>query len=452
MPPTVVTYIPYSEVSQRPSLTIEEFRRELGKFRLFGVIYLCSVVNSVLNGWEGSRDEVSHERLVRDAFPVEIANPLLQMCSNPSRPRGVFHRQQLLFVSKQALAVCPDTGIDPSVTQHWGGLGVLLLMANDLLPKSLTQPTDVREQMMNVMSDLIPVTEASGSTNPVNKIIRSYLMLNRFWKDQGDIQLAPTFEAATGMSVARYQTLTAAAFMKYVATNLEMYRSNPGDYPLSDGWFGATKLSGEQISWFFSEIAGTRDEYRQSMQARDCGANDFTCLREKPFFREGNLLIPIDLAFCAEKFETGPFWLVNRKLTASNRVQLHALWGKAFESYINWLLSGSSAAPFNHLNANPKFSNGDEVCDAIILSDDCAVFIESKGSTFTAAGKYGNDPDLLRSEVEDKLVGNLGGERKGVQQLAFAIEQSLSKRGSRPVQRPGYVEYYKGNSRHHNSG
>jgi hypothetical protein len=43
----------------------------------------------------------------------------------------MFHRQQLLFVSKEAVMVCADSGgRDPVALPYGGGLGMVLLIAN----------------------------------------------------------------------------------------------------------------------------------------------------------------------------------------------------------------------------------------------------------------------------------------------------------------------------------
>jgi len=72
----------------------------------------------------------------------------------------------------------------------------------------------------------------------------------------------------------------------------------------------------------------------------------------------------------------------------------------------------------NKFQASPHYEDevNDQVCDGVINCRDGIVLLEYKGTTFTAEAKYGGDVDLLRDEVERKLV-----EPKGVKQLARAI-------------------------------
>lgn len=157
MPPRIVTYFTYSELAGTPPTTIEEFRAELTKFGRAPVIYACCVINAVLRDWDGHFNHDAHDALVRTSFPPEIANVVIAALHNPSRPRGLFHRQQLLFVGKEAIMVCGDSGgRDPAALPYGGGLGMVLLMANDLLRKDLANSSPTTHQMINVLYEFIP--------------------------------------------------------------------------------------------------------------------------------------------------------------------------------------------------------------------------------------------------------------------------------------------------------
>src|SRR6266851_6971717 len=195
MPPRIVTYFTYSELAGTPA-TIQEFRAELVKFGRGPVIYACSVINAVLKNWDGDLDQEAHDALVRNSFPPEIARVIVAALHDPSRPRALYDRQQLLFVSKEAVMVCGDSnGRDPAALPYGGGLGMVLLMANDLLHKdSASNP--ITHHMINVLSEFIPIAEASGFFRPVNKLVRSHLMLSRFFPG-GSETIGEAFRNAT---------------------------------------------------------------------------------------------------------------------------------------------------------------------------------------------------------------------------------------------------------------
>ncbi len=57
-----------------------------------------------------------------------------------------------------------------------------------------------------------------------------------------------------------------------------------------------------------------------------------------------------------------------------------------------------------------------------------AMFMEYKGAIFTAVSKYGRNPAKLALEIEEKLIRNPEGKRKGIEQLAEAIRRTCRKK------------------------
>jgi hypothetical protein len=429
----MATYFTYSEVAGVARTTIEEFRTELGKFSRGSVIYACSVINSILKDWQGHWNNEAHDELVKNSFPPEIANVLIAALHDPKRPRGLYHRQQLLFVSKEAISVCAESGgRDPIALPYWGGLGMVLLMANDLLPKRLTHPAPTAQQMVSVLSEFIPIAEASGFYKPINKIVRSHLMLSRFFPG-GSREIRAIFHNALHIPLEEYLALCFATLVRYYDMNLEKYKTNPGDFLLTRSWYRTISLPQETVDLFLKDIAASADELQAFLRSRNSGVNDFTCFKNKPIFRDGETFFVTDPAFLTEKAEAGTFWRISNALPREERLLFHGAWGIAFERYINWILSESVDGVSNKVYPNPKFSdNGEEVCDAVVVCDDSAIFIESKGATFTAEAKYGHDPATLAKEIEEKLI-RTPEQKKGVSQLAAQIELVFNRKSGRRI-------------------
>ena len=94
--------------------TIEEFRVALSQYSRDPLIYLCSAINAVLRCWQGGAPNVEeHGHLVRSLFQPAEAERLIQGSQSQQEPHFVFHRQQLLFVAKEAILHCPTSGVDP---------------------------------------------------------------------------------------------------------------------------------------------------------------------------------------------------------------------------------------------------------------------------------------------------------------------------------------------------
>jgi hypothetical protein len=434
MPPTMVTYFTFSEFNGGVRATPEQFRSELATFKCGPVIYLCGVMNSMLRDWQGHTDTEAHDVFVRNSFPPELANRILSECHNPQRPRGLYHRQQLLFVCKEAVLACPESGgKDPVALPFGGGIGKVLLMANDLLPKRVTGPAPTAEQMINVLSEFIPIAEASGFNKAVHKIVRSHLMLDHY-PNNGKVEIEKVFKQGTGISLDDYLALCFATLCRYSNLDYKQYVANPSAFVLTQDWYRTTPLPPQAFSMFLNEISATPSELRTLLERKKYASSDFTCFKSKPLLRDGENHFLIDPIFLAAKGESGTFWRINEALSGPARLRFHADWGLDFEGYINWLMTESVDGAKNHCHPNPKFTDtGEEVCDAIVVCGNSAVFIESKGATFTAEAKYGSDTSKLKKEIDEKFIHD--GEREvGIGQLALRIMGAFDSKLPRRIE------------------
>jgi hypothetical protein len=439
MPPQFSTYFSFSDFNGGTRASLDQFRAELSQFNGPAVVYLCGVMNSVVADWQGHYRAEAHEELVRNSFAPQFAERIIAEGKNPENPRSVYHRRQLLFVSKQAILACPENGgKDPLVPPHSGEMGRVLLMANDLLPKGLTQsgPTVLTpDQMINVMSEFIPIGEASGNFRAVNKVVRSRLMLDRFFP-KGSAEIRKLFEKKTGVALDEYFALCFATLCRYFDLDLKKYQADPGNFVLSEGWYRTTPVSPAVLASFLAEISATTEDFTRSLADRKDAAADFTCFRSKPVLHANPNYLLIDSLFLAEKGESGVFWRINEALPEAARLRFHQDWGLAFEAYVNWLIAESVDESLNRIYPNPIFSDtGEEVCDALVVCGDSLLFIESKGATFTAKAKYGTDPTSLRKEIEEKFVQTRES-GKGIGQLAARVGETFNRKHPRAIQGP----------------
>jgi hypothetical protein len=139
--------------------------------------------------------------------------------------------------------------------------------------------------------------------------------------------------------------------------------------------------------------------------------------------RLGDCIYPIDFGFLAAKSESALFWRAQNSLPPDQRESFHAFWGATFEHNMHRLLKQSVDGQINRYYESPRYANRDEeVCDGIMVRKGyAAVFLEFKGSMFRADAKWGGNANVLERELWTKLVGEDGGDLKGVTQLANAI-------------------------------
>jgi len=415
------TYVNHESLGERTS-TLEGLRSLLGGFARNRVLQVCSVINTLLTAGKRKFDRNAHNALVANAFAPATAQKLLSL--DPAKG-VVFHRQQILFLAKEAVQFCPEQGNDASAP-YWGGLGEVFLMANDHLHQALPPSKTVEEKILQNIVFFIPILEAGSHGTFLNKMMRSHLMLTSVVEELRDkanfFDVRKLFAAAMGVPVLTYEALIFGAMSRFLGLDISRYMANPSGFSLPTTWFDKTAVPRKEVSAFLQDVSASGEELKKVVSEQNPRANDMTILRAKPLFRDGDFLFPLDYSFLAEKFESSPFWCVHKELGDKERKNFHAFWGIVFEMYVGWLLGNSVNPHVNEFHASPRYDRkgGTQVCDALVLCGETAMLIECKGSTFTARSKYTNDPDGLRKEIEKKLVGT-DDEPKGIRQLKNAL-------------------------------
>jgi hypothetical protein len=125
---------------------VQEFRDSLSRFARDPLIYLCAAVNALIKCWQGGApDKELHSKVVRSLFESSDTARLITGSLEEPIPRFVFHRQQLLFLAKEAILHCQKEGLDPLI-QKPGIVGRIFLLANDHLHYAFRESnsTDMR--------------------------------------------------------------------------------------------------------------------------------------------------------------------------------------------------------------------------------------------------------------------------------------------------------------------
>ena len=429
MAPRIILYLSYSEITGQQT-SLEEFRKLLSKFPVRAVLLACSLINCVLHSIINERDEGAHDQILLDLFPKAIADRLQLECR--SEGRAVFHRQQLLFVAREALSCCREDA-SAGVESLGQGFGLILLMANDLLVLPSLEDIGPFDKLIHTASQFIPIGEASGFHQPLDKIIRSHLVLSRFL-DNNQINFQQAFADKTGLSIEIFQSLCFAAVVKFTGCTYALSRSNPSLVVLDENYYADSAIAKEHIKCFFDDVGWELASAREYLARKKPKYNDYTIFKDKPLVKVANAYCVVDLAFLIEKLESSLFWRVHASVQPQQSNLVHSLWGKIFERYLNWFIEASVNHGVNRFIGWPKFadSENEEVCDAIILCDDAAAFFEFKGSTFKAEAKYGGEPDLLKEEIDNKIIGTRE-QPNGATQLMRSIEQVFDRRSPRLV-------------------
>ncbi len=436
--PLLGTIISFKDVTGN-SCTVEQLKSFLSQHNRSEILFLCALLNTVLETWTGKVREDVHGQLVQMAFLPEHASRLKGIMSSSSHPRVVFHRAQIMFVAKQAVLCCQDdeTVLDRFRHPYWGGLGLAFLMANDLLHFDFAyRDGTTNQQALIRMTHSIPLLE-SGITSFDNRIGRAWLMLKKFGpapSSRSYLNIEEAFLSAAGLSTEEYLAFCVGMSSHYLALNFDQITKMEDSIGLTKEWFTKAHINPKSVDHFLEDVSAPPTTLATQFLSRNWGPLDMTWFRDKPVCRlKGSIFVALDAKYLAEKMDSGIFWRIHRSLPSpKDKEQLHNYWGIAFENYMNWLLEQACRNSQNRFYPSPRYENGNQVCDAIIVCGSDAVFVEYKGSTFTAESKYKGDLTELAAEIEDNLIGTET-KRKGIRQLTHAILSVFDKQAPATV-------------------
>lgn len=416
------TYVIFRDVSRTPA-NDAEFIVRLKRFSRSTLLRVCSALNIVLDQWEEGYDKNSHKKLVHSFFSQQLALQLLAI------GRPVFHRHQLLFVAQEGLRHCDDSPQALIGGPDWGGIGILMLMASELLAKPRQTAPSKSEELARKVSSVLPDMETNGPSTYYRKMARSLAMCTRLVhqlrQSKNFFDIGTLFREANGIELETFYALLFGCLSRFV--NLKEIKASPHleEFGIAVSHFKkCTAITSNDLRNFFEITAADADRYAAEVRQRNPHRNEFTVLRNRPLFADNGIYRPLDLSLLADKMETGIFWSVNSQVVAQRREQFHQFWGEVFELYARWLFDSCMDGKVNKFYPDPRYAARphEQVCDAIVLSNRIAILIEFKGSTFTANGKYGGDPHVFDEELKKKLVGTQQSP-KGVRQLVNALKK-----------------------------
>src|SRR5574340_63469 len=423
VPPTIVTCVGFKEFSG-DGVSREEFRGWVSRFSRSSVLYAVGVIGGLLETWENKPNWESHNQLVRDAFLPEHSDKLLRLCGDDKRPRLVFHRPQILVVAKEGLLSCPEHGIDPFRTKHWGGLGLAFLMASDLLYPELEPPKDGEHLSFQTLFRMIPSHEYSGRQIIPHRIARASLMMKYLLaRPEAELlDIKQAFIRTNNISIEEYTALCAGIMSHYLSLDYVSLRKREVSILLQKSFFDPAIIQPERVSAFMSKVSADENSLKAAFDRRNSGTFEMTPFRNFPLVRQaGDRFFCIDTRFLADKLESGIFWSMLDSLPQKDRTTLHRLWGYSFEAYVNHVLQDAVSSTSSVFMASPVYERtGAQVCDGIIVAGTDAIVLEYKGHTFRAESKYSGDLSALENEINEHLV------LKGVSQVAAAIEGLFS--------------------------
>jgi hypothetical protein len=366
-------------------------------------------------------DWARHDQLVRRFL---IPGLLGALPSPDADRRIVFHRQVLLYLTREACVSCPADG-----TSAWNSnpeFSKLVLMANDQLGFP-SAPRVPEHNNLGLLSTLITAGEGSRFPAWRHKLARTSLLVSQVIDREPNLanqfDVSSLFEQATSVPLRMYLAMIMCLVTKLL-TNEVGSDGLPQQYSIDETWFGQTVATAEHVSAFLADMSASPDQISETLRSKATHIHDFGCFSNTPLLRVGGKFHLVDLDLVASKAETGIFWRVLRLLPRDRQNEFFAFWGLLFEKYANWLLSRCLPRDSVQFLPDPRWADdhNSQVCDSIVISGNTACFLEYKGVVFNTAAKYSGDYRDLLGEIDLKLIGTERS-RKGVLQLINAISE-----------------------------
>jgi hypothetical protein len=448
-PPTqLAVYESYEDIFLRKS-TLEELIADLRFFSQQSVLWVCAVIVTGMQLWNRPNLQPFdiYQRLLSLFFDGDLRARLIAGHWSTEPRRFLFHRRQILLISKLAILHCSGHGADARFGAE--RFGSILLKANDhlhygLLPNEPGHRVATREDFAKIITEMVAVGE-HASPNVVHMVTRSHLMLTRFLKELSDhpdfIDIAGEYRKATDLTIEEFEAMVLGVHARFGEELVRTLVDEPASLPLRDANFESIAVPAGKVRTFLDSLSSDPRRMSTELKEKDNGPNDFTVFRKYPLVLQyynmhlktafsGFLMM--DNLFFLEKIQTAPYWNA-----AAFGERLHRLWGAVFEKYVNELMTRACAGSKGRYIPDPRRPDNptEQICDGIVVSGDSMVLMEYKSNMFRADTKYSGNHSELAAEIEMKLVHNKTDKKKGVWQLSDAVSTLFDQKA--PMSLPG---------------
>ncbi len=375
---------------------MDELIADVQSFSQQSVLWMCALIVTGVQLWDKIDSQPdAYARFLSLFFDSDTR--LRLVAGYWSSPRRIlFHRRQILLISKLAILHCTGEGLD--ARQDARLFGPILLKASDqfhygLLPTTVQRPAE-RDDYAKIIAEMVAVAE-TGLDTVAHLIIRDHLMLTRFANELRDdpdfVDVAGEHQDATGFTLGEFEAMIFAVHARFSHDLVQKLYTEPGALPLKESNFEDTAIPYSKVRRFLDSVSGSTSEIATDLRQRDEGPNDFTVFRKSPLIQQfynmhltsaGFGLLMMDNLFFLEKIQTGPYWRAN----ARHGLKLHKFWGTVFERYVNELLEQACDGTDSTVLSDPRLPNdrAKQLCDGVLVSGDSMVLLEYKSSMFRA--------------------------------------------------------------------
>jgi hypothetical protein len=416
-------WLPWSELTRTPRVTLDEFRNSLRKYPRSTLLIACARLSVAFNYGPEAKTAAAEDattKLIPTLFPPQL---MPRVKAFAAQGRVIFFQGQLRYLAAEVMRL-EEPHEEDSAWVPDAILGGLLLAAGELLYKPHIQPSNDLDAMANLVADFLPVYEIDSITDPFILFLRFYIFLTVVIPKLPDnlrtFDVEALFEQQFGFPLKRYYHFIYAFIIHAMMERAEKSQSAI-DGALRISWFQKTAIPAEQVSRMFNTVSFSLDDLPDKKPP--FGYGDFEFLRDHPYFSHGDAMYCLDYEYAVTKLESGALWRVLKALDPKKRMPYLGFWGNVFEYYVAWLFQTYADKSRNKIYLSPMHEHEDNrsICDAIVVCGSTAVLTEVKLATCPAPIRYSGDYKAFKKYLEDRLVA--GTDRAiGVSQLLNAVE------------------------------
>lgn len=427
-PPKMRMWMTWSELTNSPRITKEQFQAQLAKYPKSSILIACTKL-SVGFGYGPDACTVPPDQVVDLHIPI-VFPPVLVPHVNwwvHQEGRLPFFNGQLRYLAAETVRLQPEHPVPeiPEKGPQNYRFGELMLQSGELLYKKHVIVENELDGYANIAAEFLPSYEITSPTDPIFSFLRFYIWLTKILPRLPAHLLKFDLEAEF-QKLFPFPIITYAEFIATFALHAVRERQNqtydkPIDATLRRGWFKNTNIPETTIEQMFETVSFSLDNMPEPKDT--LGYADFEFLKDRPYFLFNGEMYMLDYEFALGKLESAVIWRVLRTFPNNKKDPWLSYWGLVFEDYVTWMFETYAEPALHKLYPNPRYvSSTDQICDQIIICGDTAVLIEAKLATCTAADRYSGDYEKIKGYLEDKLV-----KTKGVHQLLNAVKRFGAK-------------------------
>ncbi|MBE7542243.1 MAG: hypothetical protein M9913_17000 [Bryobacteraceae bacterium] len=385
------------------------------------VLATLSKLNALLKTWRRLPDFQMGRKVAKDFFPnsERRAQLVAQKFPNPV----FFTRLGILATMRMALQECPASDGKPIEREDVRFILACCIMMNDLTNTMLPR---AEPSAANILTSAIHLHDSTVRGNFEADLVRSISMFEQnagAVQARGAIDFGSLFSTAVGLDPRTFAEICISIGARYLTLTEAVLGQTPEQFFIEPHYFSSTTLAAEKLAAFLSRVAVTEDELAAKIIASpNRPLSDLTPFQLNPIIRlRDERFYCVDLACLLDKAGRGMYWTLRDAAPKHLWSRLPGAYGELLDSYLAALLP-EQMADRSYL-PHPRFGNGDEAFDGVLVEGADLVTLEFKSSVLRADRKYSGDPAQLLSEIDKKFVTGDGTGAKGISQFTNSLER-----------------------------